>query len=46
QPRDSVALAAWFAASFGAPELLVVGADLPAEAAVPLRARPVSEPHL
>lgn len=38
QPRDAVALAAWFAATFGAGELTVVGADLPQEASVPLRA--------
>lgn len=38
QPRDAVALAAWFAATFDAEELLVVGADLPDEASVPLRA--------
>ena len=38
QPRDAVALAAWFAATFGAREMLVIGADLPSEASVPLRA--------
>ena len=38
QPRDSVALAAWFAATFDAEEMLVIGADLPAQASVPLRA--------
>jgi 7,8-dihydroneopterin aldolase/epimerase/oxygenase len=38
QPRDAVALAAWFAATFGAGEMLVIGADLPREASVPLRA--------
>jgi dihydroneopterin aldolase len=37
QPRDSVALAAWFAAGLDAQELLVIGADLPAEAAVAMR---------
>jgi len=40
QPRDAVALAAWFAATFEASEMLVIGADLPAEASVPLRAVP------
>lgn len=37
QPRDAVALAAWFAATFDASEMLVIGADLPLEASVPLR---------
>ncbi|MGJ8594629.1 dihydroneopterin aldolase [Sulfitobacter sp.] len=37
QPRDAVALAAWFAATFEAREMLVIGAPLPAEASVPLR---------
>ena len=37
QPHDAVALAAWFAATFGAREMLVVGAQLPADACVPLR---------
>lgn len=41
--RDAVALAAWFAATFNAGEMLVIGADLPAQAAVPLRAVPVDE---
>ena len=40
-PRDAVALAAWFAATLEAEEMLVIGADLPAEAEVPLRALPV-----
>lgn len=40
QPRDAVALAAWFAATFGARELMVIGAGLPASASVPLRAVP------
>ncbi len=43
QPRDSVALAAWFAASFYATEMLVIGAALPAKASVPLRAVAVTE---
>jgi dihydroneopterin aldolase len=35
--RDAVALAAWFAASFDAEELLVIGADVPEQADVPIR---------
>ncbi|MEM9578738.1 MAG: dihydroneopterin aldolase [Pseudomonadota bacterium] len=38
QPRDAVALAAWFAATFDAGEMLVIGAELPRDASVPLRA--------
>ncbi len=38
QPSDSVALAAWFAATFAADEMLVIGADLPDNPGVPLRA--------
>ena len=38
QPRDAVALAAWFAATFEAQEMLVIGADLPQNADVALRA--------
>ena len=41
QPRDAVALAAWFAATFDAREMLVFGADLPEDASVPLRAVPM-----
>ncbi|MFT6091800.1 MAG: dihydroneopterin aldolase [Akkermansiaceae bacterium] len=37
QPRDAVALAAWFAATFDATEMLVFGTDLPKQASVPLR---------
>ena len=37
QPHDAVALAAWFAASFSAHELLVIGDALPAQADVALR---------
>ncbi|UWR24198.1 dihydroneopterin aldolase [Sulfitobacter sp. S190] len=37
QPRDSVALAAWFAATFDAQEMLVIGAERPESASVPLR---------
>ena len=43
QPRDAVALAAWFAATFDAQEMLVIGADLPDGASVPLRAVPVDQ---
>lgn len=46
QPRDSVALAAWFAATFSAKEMLVIGADLPQGAAVPLRALPLDQARL
>ncbi|MBB3993024.1 dihydroneopterin aldolase [Sulfitobacter undariae] len=38
QPRDAVALAAWFAATYHAREMLVIGAELPPQASVPLRA--------
>ena len=37
QPRDAVALAAWFASTFNAREMLVIGAGLPDQASVPLR---------
>lgn len=37
-PRDAVALAAWFAATFEAGEMMVIGAPLPQDASVPLRA--------
>ncbi|MGB3243164.1 MAG: dihydroneopterin aldolase [Sulfitobacter sp.] len=43
QPRDAVALAAWFAATFDAEEMLVIGTDLPEEASVPLRASPIDQ---
>jgi 7,8-dihydroneopterin aldolase/epimerase/oxygenase len=46
QPRDAVALAAWFAATFDAEEMLVIGADLPQGAHVPLRAVPVGQAAL
>ena len=46
QPRDAVALAAWFAATFDAQEMLVIGADLPTGTNVPLRAMPVDQMHL
>jgi dihydroneopterin aldolase len=38
QPRDAVALAAWFAGTFEAREMLVIGADVPHDTCVPLRA--------
>ncbi len=44
QPRDAVALAAWFARTFEAEEMIVIGADLPQGASVPLRALPVEDP--
>lgn len=46
QPRDAVALAAWFAATFDAQEMIVIGADLPADCAVPLRAVPADQATL
>ncbi len=46
QPRDAVALAAWFAATFEAREMLVIGAEPPAEAPVPLRVIPASQAQL
>lgn len=46
QPRDAVALAAWFAATFEAREMLVIGAEPPAEAPVPLRVIPASQATL
>ncbi|MEM6303573.1 MAG: dihydroneopterin aldolase [Pseudomonadota bacterium] len=46
QPRDAVALAAWFAATFDAQEMLVIGAALPKGASVPLRSMPVSQAEL
>jgi dihydroneopterin aldolase len=42
-PSDAVALAAWFAATFEADEMIVVGGNLPADAGVPLRSVPVEE---
>jgi dihydroneopterin aldolase len=46
QPRDAVSLAAWFAATFGAREMLVIGAALPQNALVPLRAVPADHAKL
>jgi dihydroneopterin aldolase len=45
-PSDAVALAAWFATHFHADEMLVIGADLPDEPGVPLRAVPVESVNL
>ncbi len=45
-PRDAVALAAWFAATFAAGEMMVIGADLPVGSDVPLRAVPVTQARL
>ncbi|MCR8825903.1 dihydroneopterin aldolase [Pseudosulfitobacter koreensis] len=46
QPSDAVALAAWFASTYHASEMLVIGADLPADASVPLRAVSVTDATL
>ncbi|MEM6941595.1 MAG: dihydroneopterin aldolase [Pseudomonadota bacterium] len=43
QPRDAVALATWFAATFSAQEMLVIGAPLPQQRTVPLRAVPAEQ---
>lgn len=43
QPSDAVALAAWFAATFEARELMVIGAELPISAGVAMRAVPVTQ---
>jgi dihydroneopterin aldolase len=45
-PSDAVALAAWFAATFAADEMLVIGAALPDDPGVPLRAVPVEQTTL
>ena len=37
QPSDAVALASWFASTFEAQEMIVIGAERPREARVPLR---------
>ncbi|MDU9004881.1 dihydroneopterin aldolase [Sedimentitalea todarodis] len=42
-PSDSVALAAWFAATFAADEMLVIGSDLPKDSGVSLRAVSVEQ---
>lgn len=46
QPRDAIALAAWFAATFDAEEMLVIGASVPHLASVPLRAVPADRETL
>ncbi|MBD3663738.1 dihydroneopterin aldolase [Sulfitobacter aestuariivivens] len=46
QPSDAVALAAWFAATFDAQEMLVIGADVPKSASVPLRTIPSDQANL
>lgn len=46
QPRDAVALAAWFAATFDATEMLVIGAALPKQASVPLRMVPADQDQI
>lgn len=45
-PSDSVALAAWFASTFEAGEMLVIGAPLPDNPGVPLRAVPAGQATL
>ena len=45
-PSDAVALAAWFASTFEADEMLVIGSDLPEGSGVSLRAVPVEQAAL
>ena len=45
-PSDAVALAAWFASTFEADEMLVIGSDLPKGSGVSLRAVPVEQAAL
>jgi len=45
-PRDAVALAAWFAATIEAGEMMVIGADLPEDTSMTLRAVPVAQVDL
>ena len=45
-PSDAVALAVWFAATFEADEMLVIGAELPRDPGVPLRSVPVEQSAL
>ncbi len=45
-PNNAVALAAWFAAGFAADEMLVIGADLPQDGPVPMRAVSVTQAKL
>ncbi len=46
QPGDGVALATWFATSFAAKEMLVIGAALPANPGLPLRGASVGQQTL
>jgi dihydroneopterin aldolase len=46
EPEDAVALAAWFAATFEAKEMRVVGAELPEASDVPLQAHKVDNATL
>lgn len=46
QPGNAVAVAAWFAATFEAGEMMVIGADLPDNPGVPLRAVSVEQAQL
>ena len=46
QPRNAVALAAWFAATFGAQKMRVIGAETPDEASVPLQQTSVDDARL
>jgi dihydroneopterin aldolase len=46
QPRDAVALAAWFAAAFEAEEMIVIGDQIPRDAGVALRVVPVDQAGL
>ena len=45
-PSDAVALAVWFAATFEADEMLVIGAELPRDPGVPLRSVPLEQSAL
>ncbi len=45
-PSDPVGLAAWFASTLEAGEMMVIGAELPKDAHVPLRAVPVDQKTL
>ncbi|MFK7868493.1 MAG: dihydroneopterin aldolase [Roseobacter sp.] len=46
QPRDALALAVWFAATFDAEEMIVIGEALSSGSAVPLRSSDVASPSL
>jgi len=46
QPGDAVALAAWFAATFAAEEMLAIGVDAPTDPGLPLRSVPVEQATL